>query len=500
MPKAMSIITRSSLFVSIILFLLRLLNQTITLAQSNSYHHFCDNNTKLASADNSLYQSNLKDLLLEFLSNAIIEGQGFWNTTRTTVYGSYLCRDDFGPIFCHYCVYNARKEILWLCPNKTTSAIIWHEDCMLRYSNEDFFGIVRATPFWYVYSVNPTADSRKVKNVDDFTELLVANATMDGSRTLYAANEFSVNDEEKWYGLVQCSRDINSSSCRNCLESLLNTRPEPKDRLGMMLLAPNCLVIRDSYPFFNHNSSSVTTVVSPVPDPAPSPAAPSPPVVSPVPYPAPSPGAPSPLASPGLMPNPGRKKGAERSMIMIFISVAVTLVAALSACCYCLRRRNRNDGQQITTDLVLHNHHEFEDSLKADLPMMPLSIIKQCTNDFSDEFKLGRGGFGSVYKTWRLWNEGRALVVMDQILETSGTPNEVVKCINIGLLCVQEDAADRPSMPNIALMLSSDMVNLPNPKKPAFSVGREVVQQEQLVETFRHCSTNEVTISDFGPR
>ncbi|KAI4323645.1 hypothetical protein L6164_023234 [Bauhinia variegata] len=486
MAKAMSIITRSSLFVSTILFLLRLLNQTITLAQSDSYHHFCDNNTKL-SADNSLYQSNLKDLLLKLLFNAIIDGQGFWNTnvgntTGTIVYGSYLCRDDFDPIFCHYCVYNARKEILRVCPNKTTSAIIWHEDCMLRYSNEIFYGIVRVTPFWYVYSVNRTVDSRKVKNVDDFTELLVANATMDESTTLYAANEFSVTDKEKWYGLVQCSGDINSSSCRNCLESLLNTRPEPKDRLGMMLLAPNCLVIRDSYRFFNHNSSSVT------------------PVVSPVPYPAPSPGAPSPLASPGPMPNPGRKKGAERSMIMIIITVAVILVVALSACCYCLRRRNGNDGQQTTTDLVLHNHHEFEDSLKADLPMMPLSIIKQCTNDFSDESKLGRGGFGSVYKTWRLWNDGRALEVMDQLLETSCTPNEVVKCINIGLLCVQEDAADRPSMPNIALMLSSDMVNLPNPKKPAFSVGREVVQQDQLVETFRHCSANEVTISDFGPR
>ncbi|KAI4323649.1 hypothetical protein L6164_023237 [Bauhinia variegata] len=470
MPKAMSIITRSSFFVTIILFfLLCLLNQNITLAQSNSYYHFCDNTTKLASADNSLYQSNLNDLLLQLLSNAIIEGLGVSyisvGSITGAVYSGYLCRDDFGPIFCHYCVYNARKKILRLCPNTTTSAIIWHEDCILRYSNEIFYGIVRATPFWYVYSVNPTVDSRKVKNVDDFTELLVANATMDNrSRTLYAADEFSVNDEEKWYGLVQCSGDINSSSCSNCLESLLNTRPEPKDRLGMMLLAPNCLIIRDSYPFFNHNSSSVT------------------PVVSPVPYPAPSPVAPSPLASPGPMPNPGRKKGAKRSMIMIIITVAVTLVAALSACCYCLRRRNGND------------------SLKADLPTMPLSIIKQCTKDLSGESKLGRGRFGSVYKTWRLWNEGRALVVMDQILETSCTPNEVVKCINIGLLCVQEDAADRPSMPNIALMLSIDKVNLPNPKKPAFSVHREVVQQEQLVETFRHCSANEVTISDLGPR
>lgn len=39
---------------------------------------------------------------------------------------------------------------------------------------------------------------------------------------------------------------------------------------------------------------------------------------------------------------------------------------------------------------------ECQDDL--DLPLFDFSIIKSCTNGFSDANKLGQGGFGSVYK------------------------------------------------------------------------------------------------------
>jgi len=39
-----------------------------------------------------------------------------------------------------------------------------------------------------------------------------------------------------------------------------------------------------------------------------------------------------------------------------------------------------------------------EESMNTDLPLMPLSIILRSTNNFSDEQKLGKGGFGPVYK------------------------------------------------------------------------------------------------------
>nr|TKW01523.1 hypothetical protein SEVIR_8G186600v2 [Setaria viridis] len=44
---------------------------------------------------------------------------------------------------------------------------------------------------------------------------------------------------------------------------------------------------------------------------------------------------------------------------------------------------------------------------------------------------------------------------------------EKLKCINIGLLCAQENAADRPTMSHVVAMLTSKVITLPEPKHPA---------------------------------
>ncbi|XP_061351445.1 cysteine-rich receptor-like protein kinase 15 [Gastrolobium bilobum] len=69
---------------------------------------------------------------------------------------------------------------------------------------------------------------------------------------------------------------------------------------------------------------------------------------------------------------------------------------------------------------------------------------------------------------WQLWNSGRALELIDSELNESSTTNEVLRYIHIGLLCVQGDAADIPSMSNVVSFLSNDTIELAQPKQPAF--------------------------------
>ncbi|XP_060190372.1 uncharacterized protein LOC132619497 [Lycium barbarum] len=73
---------------------------------------------------------------------------------------------------------------------------------------------------------------------------------------------------------------------------------------------------------------------------------------------------------------------------------------------------------------------------------------------------------------WRLWMKDRALDVMDQTIAESCDEKEVIKCMNVALLCVQEDPAERPTMSNVVFMLGGESMTLPRPNQPAFIARR----------------------------
>ncbi|XVF57948.1 hypothetical protein PTKIN_Ptkin07bG0023300 [Pterospermum kingtungense] len=75
---------------------------------------------------------------------------------------------------------------------------------------------------------------------------------------------------------------------------------------------------------------------------------------------------------------------------------------------------------------------------------------------------------------WRLWQEGKALDLMDETLRSSCNESELLRCVHVGLLCVQEDPSDRPTMSNVVVLLGSETVSLPIPKQPAFLTRRTV--------------------------
>ena len=72
-----------------------------------------------------------------------------------------------------------------------------------------------------------------------------------------------------------------------------------------------------------------------------------------------------------------------------------------------------------------------------------------------------------IFQVWDLWEEGKPLDIVDSLLGQAYPAHQVSRCIHIGLLCVQEQATDRPSMAEILFMLGNE-TNLPPPNKPAF--------------------------------
>ncbi|XP_058073096.1 G-type lectin S-receptor-like serine/threonine-protein kinase At1g11300 [Magnolia sinica] len=100
---------------------------------------------------------------------------------------------------------------------------------------------------------------------------------------------------------------------------------------------------------------------------------------------------------------------------------------------------------------------------------------------------------------WRLWNEDTMLEMIDPVLVGSVSKSEVLRCLHVGLLCVQEFEADRPTMASVVFMLGSEIVTLPTPKPPAFTISRNSAKSDSA-QNHGIFTVNEVTMTTIHGR
>ncbi|XP_062087513.1 receptor-like serine/threonine-protein kinase SD1-6 isoform X2 [Humulus lupulus] len=99
---------------------------------------------------------------------------------------------------------------------------------------------------------------------------------------------------------------------------------------------------------------------------------------------------------------------------------------------------------------------------------------------------------------WRLWKEGKEMEFVDPlVIESSSSPTqEILKCIRIGLLCVQEDPEDRPTMSDVVVSLhGSESMPLSEPKQP-FAVCKAIPMDSLIIDP----TLNHLTFSAILPR
>lgn len=105
-------------------------------------------------------------------------------------------------------------------------------------------------------------------------------------------------------------------------------------------------------------------------------------------------------------------------------------------------------------------------------------------------------------QAWELWKKDSALELMDPTLSNSCVIEQVKRCIHVALLCVENHAADRPTIEDVLSMLKNESKGLGMPKCPAFITRNNAFEEAEKLSAneITKLSTNEVTLSEMEGR
>ncbi|XP_064975154.1 cysteine-rich receptor-like protein kinase 44 [Musa acuminata AAA Group] len=349
-------------------------------AMAQPLYQVCDDTGNYTA--NSTYKSNL-DLLLSLASNGSLSG--FYNGTAgrspDQVSGIILCRGDVTTADCSSCLATAGQVLLQLCPNKR-GATVWYDDCLVRYSNnQSFFSSTDNSPMAYLVNEKDIAEvSRFDKLVSELMSGIADQAAAsNGSSKKFATGTMSnfTSEFPIVYGLVQCTPDLSRSRCRQCLQKLFDVIPNLfEGKQGARAVGVRCNMRYEVYSFYQSTPTLILT---------------------------------APPASGGSGGSGKKKKNSTGTILAIAIPVA-TAVLLISIVCICYWRRKSAKKPSYETDP--------EKITSVESLLFDLSTLRIATCNFSDENKLGEGGFGAVYKG--LLPDGREIAVKKLLASEQG--------------------------------------------------------------------------------
>ncbi|KAJ6885602.1 hypothetical protein NC651_026283 [Populus alba x Populus x berolinensis] len=502
-------------------------------------YHICANTTTFVR--NSPYQANLNILLSSLAANATRNDiNGFYNASTGhdvyEVYGLFLCRGDVSVEVCRECVNLAKNDVVQRCPIQK-KAIIWYDQCFLRYSNSNIFSSLSQTPGFFKWNKqNITVDVKFNKRVvdaigniqedqlqnwagratvgDDYSDKEIQGDVTSQDLPLIrldviheATKQFS--DENKlgqggfgpvYRGTLEDGKEVAVKRLsrtsgqgqreflnevvliarlqhRNlvrllgcCLEKnekLLIYEYMPNKSLDVILFGSSNEVLLD----WQRRLSIINGIAR------------------------------------GLLylHEDSRLRIIHRDLKASNILLDYEMNPKISD--FGMARIFGGNQSEANTNRIVGTYGYMAPeyamaglfSVKSDVFSFGVLLLEIISGKKNVGFHLSEEGESLLTFAWKLWSDGQGLELMDPMLEKSSVATEVLRCIHIGLLCVQEDPADRPTMSFVLHMLASDTITLPIPKQPAFSIGRFVAIEGQSSNQ-EVCSINELTISVSSPR
>ncbi|XP_019156043.1 PREDICTED: G-type lectin S-receptor-like serine/threonine-protein kinase At1g67520 isoform X2 [Ipomoea nil] len=134
-------------------------------------------------------------------------------------------------------------------------------------------------------------------------------------------------------------------------------------------------------------------------------------------------------------------------------------------------------------------------SMKSDVYSFGVLLLEIVSGKKNNGFRSEDGPLNLVEHAWELWNKDAVLQLVDPSLISNnlcGNEEQLRRCINVGLICVEDSAVDRPPMDDVVSMLTNENLALPKPKKPAF------VSRFNVGDTFQDGQSRKFTVNELS--
>ncbi|KAK7391017.1 hypothetical protein VNO78_19295 [Psophocarpus tetragonolobus] len=340
------------------LFLLGTLVLTVTQTSASVFNNVsCTSNNTFTP--NTTFSTNL-NTLLSYLSSNVTNNVRFFNATAgndsDTVYGLYMCRGDVPFPLCRECVGFATQTISSSCPT-SKEAVIWYNECLLRYSYRFIFSKMEE---WPRHQIKIPLGDPVVLHTSGFYSALVSifnELPNEAALSLSGSNRYAVKQENAsssvtLYGLAQCTPDLAAGDCKRCTADAAAQFVKSccGGNIGASALFPSCIVRYETYPFYQHSGTSSPTMIE--------------------------------------------GGGNIRTEVIVIVVVLVVVLAMVFCFGYFFiqikarkKRKETNDKENFGQEITVLESLEFG-----------LATIEAATNNFSQDQRIGKGGYGEVYK------------------------------------------------------------------------------------------------------
>ncbi|CAI8610479.1 unnamed protein product [Vicia faba] len=134
-------------------------------------------------------------------------------------------------------------------------------------------------------------------------------------------------------------------------------------------------------------------------------------------------------------------------------------------------------------------------SLKYDVYSFGVLLLQIISGKRSSHYYGPDENMNLLEYAYELWMEGRGVEFLDPKLDDSTSDCKIMRCMQIGLLCVQDNSADRPSMLEVDSLIKNEGTLVDTPKMPAFSMKKHGSNSR-----LKFPSVNDVTISEMVAR